>query len=406
MNLHDGWILMNAKIRKNVAKKVVLLRKIRAMNFKIVSNDPKSAARAGILSTGHGPIETPIFMPVGTAGTVKACHIRDVHDEVKAQIILGNTYHLYLRPGLDVLEAAGGLHKFNGWDRPILTDSGGFQVFSLTGIRKMKEEGVTFQSHIDGSRHLFTPENVMDIQRSIGADIMMAFDECTPGTADYQYAKPSMERTHRWLDRCFERFDATEPKYGYEQALFPIVQGCVYRDLREQSAEYIASKNADGNAIGGLAVGEPTEKMYEMIELVNAILPKDKPRYLMGVGTPANILEGISRGVDMFDCVMPTRNGRNGMIFTSEGIINLKNEKWKFDFSPVDSNGETFVDAQYTRAYLRHLFVAGEILGPMIASLHNIGFYLWLVRESRKHIIAGDFAEWRDVMLQKVTRRL
>jgi queuine tRNA-ribosyltransferase len=406
MNLHDGWILMNAKIRKNVAKKVVLLRKIRAMNFKIVSNDPKSAARAGILSTGHGPIETPIFMPVGTAGTVKACHIRDVHDEVKAQIILGNTYHLYLRPGLDVLEAAGGLHKFNGWDRPILTDSGGFQVFSLTGIRKMKEEGVTFQSHIDGSRHLFTPENVMDIQRSIGADIMMAFDECTPGTADYQYAKPSMERTHRWLDRCFERFDATEPKYGYEQALFPIVQGCVYRDLREQSAEYIASKNADGNAIGGLAVGEPTEKMYEMIELVNAILPKDKPRYLMGVGTPANILEGISRGVDMFDCVMPTRNGRNGMIFTSEGIINLKNEKWKFDFSPVDSNGETFVDAQYTRAYLRHLFVAGEILGPMIASLHNIGFYLWLVREARKHIIAGDFAEWRDVMLQKVTRRL
>ena len=397
---------MNAKIRKNVAKKVVLLRKIRAMNFKIVSNDPKSAARAGILSTGHGPIETPIFMPVGTAGTVKACHIRDVHDEVKAQIILGNTYHLYLRPGLDVLEAAGGLHKFNGWDRPILTDSGGFQVFSLTGIRKMKEEGVTFQSHIDGSRHLFTPENVMDIQRSIGADIMMAFDECTPGTADYQYAKPSMERTHRWLDRCFERFNATEPKYGYEQALFPIVQGCVYRDLREQSAEYIASKNADGNAIGGLAVGEPTEKMYEMIELVNAILPKDKPRYLMGVGTPANILEGISRGVDMFDCVMPTRNGRNGMIFTSEGIINLKNEKWKFDFSPVDSNGETFVDAQYTRAYLRHLFVAGEILGPMIASLHNIGFYLWLVRESRKHIIAGDFAEWRDVMLQKVTRRL
>ena len=397
---------MNAKIRKNVAKKVVLLRKIRAMNFKIVSNDPKSAARAGILSTGHGPIETPIFMPVGTAGTVKACHIRDVHDEVKAQIILGNTYHLYLRPGLDVLEAAGGLHKFNGWDRPILTDSGGFQVFSLTGIRKMKEEGVTFQSHIDGSRHLFTPENVMDIQRSIGADIMMAFDECTPGTADYQYAKPSMERTHRWLDRCFERFNATDPKYGYEQALFPIVQGCVYRDLREQSAEYIASKNADGNAIGGLAVGEPTEKMYEMIEVVNAILPKDKPRYLMGVGTPANILESISRGVDMFDCVMPTRNGRNGMIFTSEGIINLKNEKWKFDFSPVDPNGETFVDTQYTRAYLRHLFVAGEILGPMIASLHNIGFYLWLVRESRKHIIAGDFAEWRDVMLQKVTRRL
>ena len=376
------------------------------MNFDIVSNDLKSNARAGILHTGHGPIETPIFMPVGTAGTVKACHIRDVRDEVKAQIILGNTYHLYLRPGLEVLEAAGGLHKFNGWDRPILTDSGGFQVFSLTGIRKMKEEGVTFQSHIDGSRHLFTPENVMDIQRSIGADIMMAFDECTPGTADYQYAKQSMERTHRWLDRCCDRFNSTEPKYGYEQALFPIVQGCVYRDLREQSAEFIASKNAAGNAIGGLAVGEPTEKMYEMIELVNVILPKDKPRYLMGVGTPANILESISRGVDMFDCVMPTRNGRNGMIFTSEGIINLKNEKWKFDFSPLDPNGETFVDAQYSRAYVRHLFVAGEILGPMIASLHNIGFYLWLVRESRKHIIGDDFAEWRDMMLQKVTRRL
>ena len=382
------------------------MRKNKAMNFDIVSNDLKSNARAGILHTGHGPIETPIFMPVGTAGTVKACHIRDVRDEVKAQIILGNTYHLYLRPGLEVLEAAGGLHKFNGWDRPILTDSGGFQVFSLTGIRKMKEEGVTFQSHIDGSRHLFTPENVMDIQRSIGADIMMAFDECTPGTADYQYAKQSMERTHRWLDRCCDRFNSTEPKYGYEQALFPIVQGCVYRDLREQSAEFIASKNAAGNAIGGLAVGEPTEKMYEMIELVNVILPKDKPRYLMGVGTPANILESISRGVDMFDCVMPTRNGRNGMIFTSEGIINLKNEKWKFDFSPLDPNGETFVDAQYSRAYVRHLFVAGEILGPMIASLHNIGFYLWLVREARKHIIGGDFALWRDEMLQKVTRRL
>ena len=382
------------------------MRKNKAMNFDIVSNDLKSNARAGILHTGHGPIETPIFMPVGTAGTVKACHIRDVRDEVKAQIILGNTYHLYLRPGLEVLEAAGGLHKFNGWDRPILTDSGGFQVFSLTGIRKMKEEGVTFQSHIDGSRHLFTPENVMDIQRSIGADIMMAFDECTPGTADYQYAKQSMERTHRWLDRCCDRFNSTEPKYGYEQALFPIVQGCVYRDLREQSAEFIASKNASGNAIGGLAVGEPTEKMYEMIELVNTILPKDKPRYLMGVGTPANILESISRGVDMFDCVMPTRNGRNGMIFTSEGIINLKNEKWKFDFSPLDPNGETFVDAQYSRAYVRHLFVAGEILGPMIASLHNIGFYLWLVREARKHIIGGDFALWRDEMLQKVTRRL
>ena len=397
---------LNQRFDRIESKISLLLHKNKAMNFDIVSNDLKSNARAGVLHTGHGPIETPIFMPVGTAGTVKACHIRDVRDEVKAQIILGNTYHLYLRPGLEVLEAAGGLHKFNGWDRPILTDSGGFQVFSLTGIRKMKEEGVTFQSHIDGSRHLFTPENVMDIQRSIGADIMMAFDECTPGTADYQYAKQSMERTHRWLDRCCDRFNSTEPKYGYEQALFPIVQGCVYRDLREQSAGFIASKNAAGNAIGGLAVGEPTEKMYEMIELVNTILPKDKPRYLMGVGTPANILEGISRGVDMFDCVMPTRNGRNGMIFTSEGIINLKNEKWKFDFSPVDPNGETFVDAQYSRAYVRHLFVAGEILGPMIASLHNIGFYLWLVREARKHIIGGDFALWRDEMLQKVTRRL
>ena len=376
------------------------------MKFTLTANDPKSNARAGVLHTDHGDIQTPIFMPVGTVGSVKACHIRDIRDEVKAQIILGNTYHLYLRPGLDVLETVGGLHKFNGWDRPILTDSGGFQVFSLTGIRKMKEEGVTFQSHIDGSRHLFTPERVMDIERSIGADIMMAFDECTPGTADYRYAKQSMERTHRWLDRCVQRFGETEPKYGYEQALFPIVQGCVYRDLREESAEYIASKNAWGNAIGGLAVGEPTEKMYEMIELVNSILPKDRPRYLMGVGTPANILEGIERGVDMFDCVMPTRNGRNGMIFTSEGIINLKNEKWRTDFSAVDPKGETFVDAQYSRAYLRHLFVAGEILGPMIASLHNLGFYLWLVTEARKHITEGDFTEWKAGMLPKITRRL
>jgi tRNA-guanine transglycosylase, queuosine-34-forming len=376
------------------------------MKFNIINNDAKSAARAGLLQTDHGPIETPIFMPVGTVGSVKACHIRDIKEAVDAQIILGNTYHLYLRPGLDVLEAAGGLHKFNGWDRPILTDSGGFQVFSLTGIRKMKEEGVEFRSHIDGSKHMFTPERVMEIERTIGADIMMAFDECPPGTSEYGYARESMERTHRWLDRCVTHFAETEPKYGYNQSLFPIVQGCVYRDLRTKSAEFVASKNCDGNAIGGLAVGEPTEKMYEMIELVNAILPKDKPRYLMGVGTPANILEGISRGVDMFDCVMPTRNGRNGMIFTSEGIINLKNEKWKFDFSPVDPNGESFVDKQYTRAYLRHLFVAGEILGPMIASLHNLCFYLWLVREARKHIIAGDFAEWRAMMLPKVTYRL
>ena len=376
------------------------------MNFTIASNDPKSNARAGVLHTDHGPIETPIFMPVGTAGTVKACHLRDVRDEVKAQIILGNTYHLYLRPGLDVLEAAGGLHKFNGWDRPILTDSGGFQVFSLTGIRKMKEEGVTFQSHIDGSRHLFTPENVMDIQRSIGADIMMAFDECTPGTADYQYAKPSMERTHRWLDRCFERFNATEPKYGYEQALFPIVQGCVYRDLREQSAEYIASKNAVGNAIGGLAVGEPTEVMYEMIELVNTILPKDRPRYLMGVGTPANILEGLSRGVDMFDCVMPTRNGRNAMLFTWDGIMNMRNAKWADDFSPIDPQGTSFVDHTYTRAYLHHLFIAGEMFAAMLASEHNLAFYLDLVRQARAHIRKGDFASWKTEAVKRISQRL
>ncbi len=376
------------------------------MEFSLTATDPKSSARAGLLMTDHGPIETPIFMPVGTVGSVKACHIRDIRDEVKAQIILGNTYHLYLRPGLDILENVGGLHRFNGWDRPILTDSGGFQVFSLTGIRKMKEEGVEFRSHIDGSKHMFTPERVMDIERSIGADIMMAFDECTPGTADYKYAKQSMERTHRWLDRCVQRFNETEPKYGYRQSLFPIVQGCVYRDLREQSAEYIAAKGADGNAIGGLAVGEPTEKMYEMIELVNTILPKDRPRYLMGVGTPANILEGISRGVDMFDCVMPTRNGRNGMIFTAEGVMNMKNEKWKDDFSPLDPEGETFVDVQYSKAYLRHLFVSGEILGPMIASLHNLGFYLRLVREARRHIVDGDFSIWRDVMLSKVVNRL
>ena len=376
------------------------------MTFELTATDCQTNARAGRITTDHGVIETPIFMPVGTVGSVKAVQLYELKDDIKAQIILGNTYHLYLRPGLNVLERAGGLHRFNGFDRPMLTDSGGFQVFSLSGIRKMTEEGVEFRSHIDGSKHMFTPERVMDIERTMGADIMMAFDECTPGTADYQYAKQSMERTHRWLDRCCDRFNATEPKYGYEQALFPIVQCCVYRDLREQSAEHIASKDAVGNAIGGLAVGEPTEKMYEMIELVNTILPKDRPRYLMGVGTPANILESISRGVDMFDCVMPTRNGRNGMIFTSEGIMNMRNEKWKNDFSTLDPNGETFVDAQYSRAYLRHLFVAGESLGPMIASLHNLGFYLWLVRESRKHIIAGDFTEWRDMMLPKVTRRL
>ena len=376
------------------------------MRFSLVKNDTSSNARAGVLTTDHGNIETPIFMPVGTVGSVKATHFRELKEDINAQIILGNTYHLYLRPGLDVLNKAGGLHKFNGWDRPILTDSGGFQVFSLTGIRKMKEEGVVFQSHIDGSRHTFTPENVMDIERTIGADIIMAFDECTPGTADFRYAKESMERTHRWLDRCWKRFDETEPVYDYNQSRFPIVQGCVYPELRRRSAEYITKHEADGYAIGGLAVGEPTEQMYEMIEVVNEILPQDKPRYLMGVGTPANLLEAISRGVDMFDCVMPTRNGRNGMLFTSEGIINIKNEKWKYDFSPIDENGTTYVDRDYTKAYLRHLIISKEILGPMIATVHNLGFYLWLVKEARKHILEGDFTSWRDMMLPKVTRRI
>ncbi|MCE2616376.1 tRNA guanosine(34) transglycosylase Tgt [Phocaeicola oris] len=376
------------------------------MTFELQYTDPKSNARAGLITTDHGQIETPIFMPVGTAGSVKAIHLRELKDDIKAQIILGNTYHLYLRPGLNILEKAGGLHKFNGFDRPMLTDSGGFQVFSLTGIRKMKEEGVEFQSHIDGSRHMFTPERVMDIERTIGADIIMAFDECCPGTAEYKYAKESVERTHRWLDRCIARFNATEPKYGYKQALFPIVQGCVYPDLRRLSAEYIASKNADGNAIGGLAVGEPVEKMYEMIELTNAILPKNKPRYLMGVGTPVNILEGIERGVDMFDCVMPTRNGRNGMLFTKNGIMNMKNLKWADDFSPIDEEGDSYVDTAYTKAYLRHLFHAQELLAMQIASIHNLAFYLWLVREARKHIIEGDYAAWKPSMVKRLSTRL
>ena len=376
------------------------------MRYTLVKNDAKSNARAGVITTDHGEIETPIFMPVGTVGSVKGVGVNDLENDVKAQIILGNTYHLYLRPGLEVLEECGGLHKFNSWEHPILTDSGGFQVFSLTGIRKMKEEGVEFRSHIDGSKHLFTPERVMDIERTIGADIMMAFDECTPGTADYRYAKLSMERTHRWLDRCIDRFNSTEPKYGYRQSLFPIVQGCTYADLRTRSAEYIASKGCDGNAIGGLAVGEPTETMYEMIEVVNAILPKDKPRYLMGVGTPANIIEAISRGVDMFDCVMPTRNGRNGMIFTSEGIINIKNERWKNDFSPIDANGSSFVDTHYSKAYLRHLIISKELLGAVIASVHNLAFYLQLVKTARKHIIEGDFTQWRDMILPKLTSRI
>ena len=376
------------------------------MTFEIKQTDPKSNARAGLITTDHGQIETPIFMPVGTVGSVKGVTDRDLHNEVKAQIILGNTYHLYLRPGTEILEKAGGLHKFNGWDRPILTDSGGFQVFSLSGIRKLTEEGCTFQSHIDGSRHTFTPEKVMDIERSIGADIIMALDECPPGTSDYNYAKKSLGLTHRWLDRCIKRLEETEPLYGYSQSLFPIVQGCTFKDLREQSAEYVASKGADGNAIGGLAVGEPTDVMYEMIEVVNAILPKDKPRYLMGVGTPANLLEAIERGVDMFDCVMPTRNGRNAMLFTSQGIMNMRNKKWEDDFSPIDPAGTAWVDTFYSKAYLHHLFKAQELLALQIGSIHNLAFYLWLVGEARKHIIAGDFSTWKTGMLKQVTQRL
>ncbi len=345
-------------------------------------------------------------MPVGTAGTVKAVHFRDIRDDVQAQIVLGNTYHLYLRPGLKVLEEAGGLHKFNGWNRPILTDSGGYQVFSLSAQRKLTEEGAHFRSHIDGSKHLFTPENVMDIQRTIGADIMMAFDECTPWPCEYDYAKNSLELTHRWLDRCIAHFAETEPKYDYDQALFPIVQGSTFTDLRKKSAEFIASREAEGNAIGGLSVGEPAEMMYEMTDLVCRILPADKPRYLMGVGTPVNILEGIALGVDMFDCVMPTRNGRNGMLFTSEGIINIKNEKWKDDFSPVDPQGNSFVDTAYSRAFLRHLSISNEYLAPMIASQHNLAFYLWLVKTAREKILEGTFAAWKDQMIPKLDRRL
>lgn len=376
------------------------------LRFTLQHRDIQSHARAGLIETDHGQIETPIFMPVGTVASVKAVHMRELKDDIKAQIILGNTYHLYLRPGVDILEQAGGLHRFNGWDKPILTDSGGFQVFSLAANRRMKEEGVTFRSHIDGSKHLFTPERVVDIQRSIGADIMMAFDECTPGTADYTYAKQSMERTHRWLDRGLKRFAETTAKYGYDQNFFPIVQGCVYPELRRQAAEFIAEKNCPGNAIGGLAVGEPTEKMYEMIEVVNEILPDDKPRYLMGVGTPQNLLEGIERGVDMFDCVMPTRNGRNGMLFTSQGVMNMRNEKWKNDFSPLDPDGVSYVDHVYTRAYLRHLFISKELLAMQIASIHNLSFYLWLVGEARRHIVAGDFMQWKKDMVERLNTRL
>lgn len=375
------------------------------MKFEVQHTDNASDARAGIITTDHGIVKTPIFMPVGTCGSVKAVHFSELRQQVGAQIILGNTYHLYLRPGLDVLRAAGGLQGFTGWERPILTDSGGFQVFSLTGIRKLTEEGCEFRSHIDGSKHFFTPENVMDTERVIGADIMMALDECPPGQSDYQYAKKSLAMTERWLDRCIKRFHETEPLYGYHQSLFPIVQGCTYKDLRTEAAKFVADKGAEGNAIGGLAVGEPTEVMYEMIEVVNAILPKDKPRYLMGVGTPQNILEGIERGVDMFDCVMPTRNGRNAMLFTYNGTMNMRNKKWETDFSPIDPDGcET--DRVYTKAYLHHLFKAGELLAMQIASIHNLAFYLRLVGDARAHIINGDFVEWKKSVFEQLGKRI
>ncbi len=376
------------------------------MRFTLQHNDTSTNARAGVIETDHGTIQTPIFMPVGTAGAVKAVHQRELADDIKAQIILGNTYHLYLRPGLDILQSAGGLHKFNGWEKPILTDSGGYQVYSLSGNRKIKEEGATFKSHIDGSNHLFTPEKAMDIQRVIGADIIMAFDECTPYPCEYEYARKSMGLTHRWLKRCCTHFDSTESLYGYSQTLFPIVQGSVFKDLRLQSAEFIASMDREGNAIGGLSVGEPAEDMYEMTELVCGILPKEKPRYLMGVGTPANILECIALGIDMFDCVMPTRNARNGMLFTRNGIINIRNKRWADDFSPIDEESDCFADRNYSKAYLRHLMVAGEMLGPQIASIHNLTFYLWLVNEARNQIIAGTFGPWKDKMVKQVTTRL
>lgn len=376
------------------------------MKFSLQHTTPNSDARAGLLHTDHGDIMTPIFMPVGTVGSVKAVTQKDLADTVKAQIILGNTYHLYLRPGMEIMREAGGLHRFMHWDRPILTDSGGFQVFSLSSIRKLKEEGAEFRSHIDGSKHIFTPENVVDIQRAIGSDIMMALDECPPGDSDYSYAKKSLDLTMRWLKRGYAHYKATQPLYGHYQSYFPIVQGCVYPDLRKEAANMIADMDVDGNAIGGLAVGEPTEKMYEMIEVVNDILPKERPRYLMGVGTPANILEGIDRGVDMFDCVMPTRNGRNGMLFTSEGIMNMRNKKWADDFSPLDPSGTAWVDTYFSKAYVRHLFIAEELLALQIASLHNLTFYLWLVGEARKHIIAGDFHLWKPQMVERVTRRL
>ena len=375
------------------------------MTFELQHTDNASDARAGLITTDHGKIETPIFLPVGTVGSVKGVHFSELRQQVGAQIILGNTYHLYLRPGLDILHKAGGLHKFISWNRPMLTDSGGFQVFSLAGIRKLTEEGCMFTSHIDGSRHFFTPENVMDTERTIGADIIMALDECPPGKSDYEYARKSLSMTQRWLDRCIKRFNETEPQYGYQQSLFPIVQGCTYKDLRTEAAKHVADKGADGNAIGGLAVGEPTEVMYEMIEVVNEILPKDKPRYLMGVGTPQNLLEGIERGVDMFDCVMPTRNGRNAMLFTYEGTMNMKNKKWEYDFSPIDPDG-CEIDRTHTKAYLHHLFKAQELLAMQIASIHNLSFYLRLVGDARKHIIAGDFTMWKRSIVEQLGRRL
>jgi queuine tRNA-ribosyltransferase len=376
------------------------------MFFSIQKTASNSNARTGIIKTQHGDIPTPIFMPVGTVGSVKGINQRELEQDINAKIILGNTYHLYLRPGLEILEKAGGLHKFISWDRPILTDSGGYQVFSLAANRKLKPEGAHFRSHIDGSKHFFSPENVMDIQRVIGADIIMAFDECPPGTATFDYAKKSLDLTENWLDRCIKRFDETEPLYGHSQTLFPIVQGCVYPELRRRAAEYIANTNRDGYAIGGLSVGEPAEIMYQMVEVVNEILPKEKPRYLMGVGTPENILEAIDRGVDMFDCVMPTRNGRNGMLFTSEGIINIRNKKWQDDFSPIDPLGTTFADIRFSKAYLRHLFISNEMLGPQLASLHNLGFYLWLVTQARHKIEEGNFKVWKEQMVKKVATRL
>ena len=376
------------------------------MKFDLLKKDPQSKARAGTITTDHGVIETPIFMPVGTVASVKGVHQRELKEDINPDIILGNTYHLYLRPKTEILEKAGGLHKFMNWDRNILTDSGGYQVYSLSANRKIKEEGVKFKSHIDGSYHFFTPENVMEIQRTIGADIIMAFDECTPYPCDYRYAQRSMHMTHRWLDRCVAHLDKVPVKYGYDQAFFPIVQGSTYKDLRRQSAEYIANTNQVGNAIGGLSVGEPAEEMYAMTEVVCEILPEDKPRYLMGVGTPINILENIALGIDMFDCVMPTRNARNGMLFTANGTINIKNKKWEADFSPVDEMGITFVDTEYTKAYLRHLFAANEYLGKQIATIHNLGFYMWLVREARKHILAGDFKPWKEMMVKNMNQRL